>query len=164
MIKRVFKSKSATRGFSFGLTSGIITTLGMIIGLESATRSNIIIIAGILSIAIADAFSDSLGMHISEEAQAEHKTKEIWKATVYTFCAKFFFAILFIIPFALLNIDNAIAISLLFGLGIITCYSYIIAKKQGNSPWRAVGEHLAISFTVIILTHFVGDIIRIFFN
>jgi VIT1/CCC1 family predicted Fe2+/Mn2+ transporter len=160
MQKRMFRSRPLTKGFSFGLTSGIITTLGMIIGLESATRSNVVIIAGILSIAIADAFSDSLGMHISEEATAARKPKEIWVATVYTFIAKFFFAILFIIPFSLLSVDTALAISVFFGITVISIYSYIIAKKQHHQPWKVVGEHLLISFIVIVSTHFVGDIIR----
>ena len=52
-------------GFTFGVTSGIITTLGLIVGLHSGTHSKIIILGGIIVIAIADAFSDALGIHIS---------------------------------------------------------------------------------------------------
>ena len=47
-------------GFSFGLTSGIITTLGLMVGLHSGTNSKIAVIGGVLTIAIADAFSDAL--------------------------------------------------------------------------------------------------------
>ncbi len=52
-------------GFSFGLASGIITTLGLIVGLHSGTHSKKVVIGGILTIAIADAFSDALGIHLS---------------------------------------------------------------------------------------------------
>ena len=52
-------------GFSFGITSGIITTLGLMVGLNSSTNSKVAVIGGILIIAIADAFSDALGIHIS---------------------------------------------------------------------------------------------------
>ena len=55
-------------GFSFGLTSGIITTLGLMVGLHAGTHSRLAVIGGILTIAIADAFSDALGIHISEES------------------------------------------------------------------------------------------------
>ena len=82
---------SIRKGFSFGLTSGIITTLGLIVGLHSGTHSNIVIIGGILVIAIADAMSDALGVHVSEESENKHSTKEIWESTVSTFLSKFVF-------------------------------------------------------------------------
>ncbi|KKK69804.1 hypothetical protein LCGC14_2930360, partial [marine sediment metagenome] len=45
-------------GFSFGLTSGIITTLGLMVGLSSGTKSRLAVIGGVLIIAIADSLSD----------------------------------------------------------------------------------------------------------
>lgn len=56
-------------GICFGITSGIITTLGLMMGLESGTNSRLVVLGGIFTIAIADAFSDALGIHISEESQ-----------------------------------------------------------------------------------------------
>ena len=40
-------------GFSFGLTSGVITTLGLMVGLHSGTNSKLAVMGGILTIAIA---------------------------------------------------------------------------------------------------------------
>ena len=48
-------------GISFGLTSAVITTLGLMVGLNSGTHSQIVVLGGIITIAIADAFSDALG-------------------------------------------------------------------------------------------------------
>ena len=73
---------SIMKGFSFGLTSGIITTLGLIVGLHSSTHSKLVIIGGILVIAIADALSDAMGMHISEESERKHTTKETKKSII----------------------------------------------------------------------------------
>jgi len=70
---------SLKAGFSFGLTSGIITTLGLMVGLHSGTHSKIIVLGGILMIAIADAISDSLGMHISTEAGKRKTQRECGK-------------------------------------------------------------------------------------
>jgi len=64
-------------GLSFGLTSAIITTLGLMIGLISGTESKMVAIGGILTIAIADAFSDALGIHLSEESEGKHAKREI---------------------------------------------------------------------------------------
>jgi hypothetical protein len=68
---------SLKTGFSFGLTSGIITTLGLMVGLHSGTHSKFVVIGGILTIAVADAFSDALGIHVSEETENKHATKEV---------------------------------------------------------------------------------------
>ena len=45
-------------GLSFGLTSGIITTLGLMVGLASGTNSRLAVIGGVATIAVADALSD----------------------------------------------------------------------------------------------------------
>jgi cytochrome c biogenesis protein CcdA len=82
-------------GLSFGLTSAIITTLGLMIGLISGTESKIVVIGGILTIAIADAFSDALGIHLSEESESKHTRKEIWEATLATFFFKAMFGLSF---------------------------------------------------------------------
>jgi hypothetical protein len=48
-------------GFSFGLTSGVITTLGLMVGLHAGTHSKSVVLGGLLTIAVADAMSDALG-------------------------------------------------------------------------------------------------------
>ena len=148
---------SLRKGVSFGLTSAVITTLGLIVGLHSGTHSRIVVLAGILTIAVADAFSDALGIHISEEAENAHTAKEIWGATVATFLTKFLFAMTFLVPVLLLSLSAAIIVNLIWGLSILAVLSYIIARSQGKPPWKIVGEHLVIAMIVIALTHWVGD-------
>jgi VIT1/CCC1 family predicted Fe2+/Mn2+ transporter len=144
-------------GFSFGLTSGIITTLGLMVGLHSSTHSRLVIIGGILTIAIADAFSDALGIHVSEESEAKHTTKEIWQSTIATFLTKFVFAMTFVVPILLLSLTTAIVVSIVWGLSLLGVFSYYIAKEQKAKPWRAVLEHMLIGLVVIGITHYVGD-------
>jgi len=73
--------RSIKKGLSFGLTSGVITTLGMMVGLNASTGSRIAIIGGIMAIAVADAFSDAVGIHIAEESENRHSEREIWEST-----------------------------------------------------------------------------------
>ena len=143
-------------GFSFGLTSGIITTLGLIVGLHSGTHSRIVIIGGIITISIADAFSDSVGIHISEESEGKHNSREIWESTISTLLSKFIFSISFVIPILLLSLSTAITISLIWGFSLIGIFSYYTAKLRKSKPWKSILEHLAIALLVIVLTYYVG--------
>lgn len=143
-------------GLSFGLTSGVITTLGLMVGVSSAAGSRVAVIGAILTIAVADAFSDALGIHISEESENRHSAKEIWIATISTFLSKFFFALTFIVPVFLFSLENAILISVIWGLSILSAMSYILAKQQHISPWQVISEHLIIALVVIFSTHYIG--------
>jgi len=153
---------SIKKGFSFGLTSGIITTLGLIIGLNSSTHSKIVVIGGIIVIAISDALSDALGIHISEESENNHTSIEIWESTFSTFLSKFIFALLFVIPILLFSLSIAIIISVIWGLSLIAIFSYSISKQQKIKPYKIILEHLTITIIVIIITNFVGKWIGTF--
>ncbi|PIN87009.1 hypothetical protein COV19_02275 [Candidatus Woesearchaeota archaeon CG10_big_fil_rev_8_21_14_0_10_44_13] len=148
---------SMKKGFSFGLTSGVITTLGMIVGLHSGTHSRNVVLGGIFLIAIADALSDALGMHISEESEYKHTTKEIWTSTISTFIAKLVVALTFAIPVLFFGLSTAIIISIIWGLSLITIFSYHMAKMQKIKAWHAIAEHLITAIVVIIITHYIGD-------
>ncbi len=147
---------SVQTGFSFGLTSGIITTLGLIVGLYSSTNDRLVVIGGIITIAIADALSDSLGIHISEESECVHTVKEIWESTLATFFSKFVFSSSFLLPVVFCDLLVAIYISVIWGFSLIAVFSYLCATQQNKSPWEAIVEHLSIGTVVIVVTFLVG--------
>jgi VIT1/CCC1 family predicted Fe2+/Mn2+ transporter len=155
---------SIKKGFSFGLTSGTITTLGLIMGLESGTGSKLVILGGILTIAVADAFSDALGIHISEESENKHTTKEIWESTIATFLSKFIFALTFAVPFLFLSISSSIIICIIWGLFLLIISSYFLARQEKLSPIKVISEHVIIAVLVVLITHYLGQWIAIIFN
>jgi len=153
---------SIRKGFGFGMTSGIITTLGLMIGLYSGTNSKLFVLGGVLMIAIADAFSDSLGIHISEEAGSKKTTtKEIWESTISTFAFKFVFALIFIILILLLELQIAVIIGAFIGLFLLGVFSFYIAKQRGLKPLKIILEHLGIAILVIVITYAIGKGIAI---
>lgn len=147
---------SLRKGISFGLTSGIITTLGLMVGLHSGTHSRSVVIGGILTIAIADAFSDALGIHISVEFENANSPKKIWAATIATFISKLIFALTFIIPIIIFQLPIAIIVSLIWGMSMLALLSYAIAKDRNENPFKVISEHLFIACTVVIITHLLG--------
>jgi len=153
-------NKQIKKGFSFGLISGVITTLGMMVGMHSGTHSRIVVLGAILSIAVADAFSDALGVHVSEESENQHNTKEIWEATGFTFVTKFICALTFVLPVLFLPLGWAIIVSVAWGLLLVAVFSYFVGKNgEQKKPWPVVLEHLIIAIIVIFITHLVGDFI-----
>lgn len=151
-------------GASFGLTSGVITTLGLMVGLYSGTQSTMVVVGGIITIAIADAMSDALGMHIAEESKGVHTHAEVWLTTIATFLAKFLMALTFLVPILLFDLGAAIIVGALWGLSVIAWLSYRMALAQGTAPWKVIGEHVGITVLVIVLSHLVGVAVAALFG
>jgi VIT1/CCC1 family predicted Fe2+/Mn2+ transporter len=149
--------KSSFRmGLSFGLTSGVITTLGLIVGLHAGTHSRAAVLGGILTIAIADSFSDALGIHLAEESKGMAPVLHIWESTVATLLSKFIVAATFAVPLLLFELRTSVLVSLLWGIAILTTISFFTARMQHIRAWKVIGEHLLIAFSVITVSYYVG--------
>ena len=151
-----FKNDGARTGLFFGATSGVITTLGLITGLRAGTHSITAVLGGIFVIAVADAMSDALGIHLAEEANPNATTTHIWTATISTFFNKFIFALSFAVPLLLLPLDQAVIASLVWGILVIVVLSYFLARAQDAAPLLIIAEHVGIAAIVVILSHMIG--------
>lgn len=156
--------RSLRVGYSFGFTSGIITTLGLVTGLAAGTQSQLAVIGGIFTIAIADGLSDAFGIHMSEEAQKQPSSKEVWESTISTFIAKFGLALSFLVPVILLPLTSAVLTSIVWGLSVIIVLSARVAKFSEKSPWKPMAEHLIIASIVVLITYGVGIWTSMTFN
>ncbi len=130
------------------------------VGLYSGTNSRLAVLGGIITIAIADAFSDALGIHISEESENKHTAKEIWEATISTFLFKFIFAMTFIVPVLLFPLATAIIVSIVWGLFLLGIFSLYMAREQKAKPWKVISEHILIALIVIVVTYYVGILVE----
>jgi len=142
-------------GVGFGVASGVITTMGLMVGLYATTFAKSYVLGGVLMIAIADAFSDSVGMHFSKESEG-CTTKEIWSATLLTFVSKFCVATSFVLAIIFLPLKIAVAFNIFWGLFLTGSFSFVMAKHRKNSPWKAILEHYLIIAVVVFLTYCLG--------
>jgi len=108
----------------------------------------------------ADSLSDALGIHISEESENKHTSREIWESTLSTFLSKFFFALTFAIPVLVLKLDTAIFLSIAWGLSLLGLFSFYIAREQKANPWKVISEHILISLIVIFAANYAGGMIH----
>lgn len=154
--------KSLRIGISFGMVSGVLTTLGLLIGLSISTESQVAVVGGVLTIAIADALSDALGIHLSQESIGK-SNKQIWESTIATFISKFSFALTFTIPVLLLPLHQATIVSAVWGLLLVSFLSYRMADKEEDNVVFVVGEHIILFLLVTFLSYFVGKLVGILF-
>jgi VIT1/CCC1 family predicted Fe2+/Mn2+ transporter len=110
-----------------------------------------------VTIAVADALSDALGVHVSKEAENRFRPAQLWVATFATFAAKLATASTFILPVVILDLETAIRVSVAWGLVVLGGLSYVTARVQGSRPLAVVAEHLAIALAVVLITHALGD-------
>jgi len=155
---------SVKTGFSFGLTTAIITTIGLMVGLNSSTHSVLAVLGGIIVIAIADGMSDALGIHISEESEGSHSSKDIWEATIATFLTKIIFTMSFVIPVLLFELSTAMIVSIIWGMLLLIVLSYSISKSRKVNPWKAITEHVIIALIVIVLANYIGQWVALIFG
>jgi VIT1/CCC1 family predicted Fe2+/Mn2+ transporter len=160
-------SHQATTGVSFGLTTSVITALGMIVGLNSATGDKRAVLAGILVMAIADGMSDAFAIHVSEESEMEngerkHTHKEIWLTTFFTFISVLLFTLTFAVPFFFLSLKNATIISMVWGVVLLVGINLYIARITKAKPLPIISEHVGVATLVVILSYFVGVVIQSF--
>jgi VIT1/CCC1 family predicted Fe2+/Mn2+ transporter len=156
-MMQYLKSDGVRTGLFFGATSGVITTIGLIAGLNAGTHSVPAVLGGILVIAVADAMSDALGIHLAEEADPDTTTEHIWSATISTFVAKFVFAASFAIPMLVLSLQVAVFVSIFWGMIVIVVLSYLLARSQKKRPLPIIAEHLGIAMLVVVLSQLIGS-------
>jgi len=161
----MFKMKqSILTGLNFGLTSGVITTLGLMVGLQAGTNSKMVVLGGVLTIALADSLSDALGIHVSEESRKGNDNKGVWEATISTFIFKLLFALTFVIPILLFDLIMAIYVSMIWGYLVVAVISYFNAKQNGKKGWNMVIEHLFIMSLVVIASKYIGLFVGKYFG
>ncbi len=155
-MQRILKNKGARTGLFFGATSGVITTIGLIAGLYSGTNSRVAVLGGILVIAVADALSDAMGIHLAEESDPTSTHDHVWAATFWTFGTKLVISASFALPLLWFPLPVAVAVSVGWGLLIITGLSAYLARIQNARILHVVTEHLLIAIVVVIVSHAIG--------
>ncbi len=147
--------------FSFGISSAVLTTLGMIVGLDSATKSEFAVISGIVSVAIADSFSDAIGMYSSKKSERGVSSSSAFKSAFNVFLGKLVFTLSFIFPFLFFSYNKAIFLSILWGLFLLAVVNMQIAYVNEENSLISVIKNTFIALTIMFLSFIAGMLISI---
>jgi len=152
-------------GVVFGVTSGVITALGVLAGLYSATASKLAVVSGIIVMAIADGLADASGLRLSEEAEmdhdgySKHDPKEATLTGVFTFLAVASSILTFAVPILLLPLETAILVASLWGLLLLTASNFYVAKLRGDGLMKFVVSRLLLAVGVVLFSYWLGALI-----
>jgi VIT1/CCC1 family predicted Fe2+/Mn2+ transporter len=141
-----------------GATAAIITSMGLIAGLNHGDGARTSIITGLLIIAIADNISDSLGIHIYKESEGASK-QDIRSSTYGNFTVRLVLASTFVVIVLLFSSHIAFVVSTIWGLLLLAILSHLIAKKRKSRPMREIVWHLVIALIVIAGSRLLGNLI-----
>ena len=78
--KAVIESRARIREFVFGIQDGLISTVGLLAGVQGATENNAIVILTGLTAMLAGAISMAAGSYLSSSAEKEIFAKELREA------------------------------------------------------------------------------------
>lgn len=154
---------------SFGVTSGVITALGMVVGLHSATSSKLAVVAGIVILAIADGLADAAGFHVTEESEMEkgevkHSSKEIWLTTLFTFLGVGGVILTFAVPVLLFPFGTAVFAAVAWGIFLLIFLNIYLARARKENPLHLISEHLVLAAFVIVVSYLAGKLIALWFS
>ena len=82
--KQIIESRSRIREFVFGIQDGLISTVGLLAGVQGATENNIVVIITGLTAMFSGAISMAAGSYLSSGAQKEIFDKELRDAEKLT--------------------------------------------------------------------------------
>ncbi len=158
------------QGVAFGTMDGLITVLGVVIGVASATGNySIVVISGVIA-GVANAFGNSIGFYASELAErGEHihenqhvsSMAETKRSTVLSFAASLVSMLVPVLPFVLLvNLGAAMVLSAAFGLSILFILGALVGKLSRECPWRFGFRYVLLGVAGAALSFLIGDILK----
>jgi len=153
------------QGVAFGTMDGLITILGVVIGIASATQnSELVVISGFVA-GLANAFGNSFGFYASELAErAEHiqenqhvsSMAETRRSTLLAFVHSIASTLVIVAPFVILGLMYAMITSLILALVLLFALGALVGKFSHASPWKFGIRYVLLGLAGATLSFMVG--------
>ena len=146
---------SSLRRISYGGTAAIVTSMAVIVGLNAATAEKSALVGSLLIIALADNLTDSLGVHVYQEAERLAE-RDAFRTTLTNFATRLLVSLSFVGIVILLPLSAAILTSIGWGLSMLAALSYSLAKARSVKPLSEIWKHCAIALLVVAVSAAIG--------
>jgi succinate dehydrogenase/fumarate reductase cytochrome b subunit len=140
---------------SFGGTAAIVTSMGLILGLDAAASSRQSITGVLLIVALADNLSDSLSVHVYQEAE-QLESREAFRSTLANFVTRLLVALSFVVLVIALPRHALVAVTLAWGFFLLALLTFRIARARGARVGKEIAKHVVIAAIVIVTSRWLG--------
>jgi len=148
--------------YILGSSAAIITNASLIVGLGSTGAGKGPILGGLLTIALADNISDSLGIHLYKESEG-CGVRLSALATGLNFLSRLLVSLSFVAVVLILPLSQAILVGIVWALLLLIFISYLITKSDHENSISEIIKHVLVAVFVIVLSRCVGSLIASYF-
>jgi len=145
----------APADYSYGSTAAIVTSMALVVGFEAADIKKATIVSGLFVIALADNLSDSLSIHVYQEAERIER-RRAFASTVRNFLVRVFVTLSFIAIIAMVPTELVATSVVGWGTVLLVVFTVTLARERGVSPLGEVWKHLVSVAVVLGISRFVG--------
>jgi len=140
---------------SFGATAAIVTSMGLALGLEAAGGSRETIIGALLIVALADNLTDSLSVHLYQEA--EHlEGRQALVSTIANFATRLLCALSFVALVAVVPSDLRTTVLAGWGFLLLVLLTYWVARARHAPVAKEIGKHVVVCAIVLGISRWLG--------
>jgi VIT1/CCC1 family predicted Fe2+/Mn2+ transporter len=143
------------RQFSYGTTSAVVTGMALVAGLDAAGGRRASIVAGLLIFALADNLTDSLSIHLYQEAERLEQ-RAAFRATLVNFVTRLALTLSFVLMVLLVPPAAAVPASVAWGVGLLVTLTILLARDRGAPVLPEIGRHLVLALAVIVASKLIG--------
>lgn len=158
-VQLVLRCHEKVGELAFGITSGVLTTVGVLVGVNSATASRLPVIAAIVAIAVADSCSDAFGMYMAKVSERGTTPKQAFRYALGTLAGKAFFPLTFMGPLLVLPLDVAVGVNLAWGALGLALLSAEQAVVEQQSVIRRIARNLGLAAIIIANSMLAGSLV-----
>lgn len=146
------------RRISFGSTSAVVTSIGLVVAFASTDAARGTLIGSLLIVGIADNLTDSLSIHLYQEAE-DVETHEAFRSTASNFVVRLVLTATFV-ALALTLSDGWLAgVAVVWGFALLGMLTVELARQRRTSVRRELVRHLAVAAAVVIISKAIGTFI-----
>jgi VIT1/CCC1 family predicted Fe2+/Mn2+ transporter len=140
---------------SFGGTAAIVTSMGLIMGLGAAESSRQSIVSALVIVALADNLSDSLSVHVYQEAE-QLESREAFRSTLANFVTRLLVALSFVVLVIALPRDLLAIATVVWGFLLLGLLTFRIARARGARVDKEIAKHIVIAAIVLVISRWLG--------
>ena len=144
--------------YILGSSAAVITNVSLIVGLGSARAGKGPILSGLLTVALADNISDSLGIRLYKESEGcgERLSR---LATALNFLSRLLVSLSFVAIVLMFSAPQAMIIGIAWALLFLTLISYLVTRSNHANSVTTIIRYVLIAVGAIVLSRCVGHLI-----